>query len=109
MTTHESPLVLPAAARAVLLAIAALSFLGLNGVFCYYAFFRWPDFLAAFQQPITTALMVEAFLVTGLLAFFVARHTSGRWGWKGFVALSLLGGLGFSIPVYLLIHSKARS
>ncbi len=91
--------------RAWLGLVALFGLLGPNGVFIYYALFRWPELIAALRHPVTLAFVVEAFLVTGLLAVFFSSRPSGRWGWKTFVGLSLVGGLGFGIPAFVLMSS----
>jgi hypothetical protein len=91
--------------RVTLWAVAAFGLLGPNGVFLYYAWFRRADLIAALSHPVTLAFVVEAFVVMGLVAVALAR-AGGRLGWKGFVALSLLGGLGFSLPVLALMSAR---
>ena len=95
--------------RIALWAVAVFGLLGPNGVFIYFALFRWSDLLAAMQHPVTLAFVVEAFLVMGLLAVFFAQRPIGRWGWKTFVVLSLIGGLGFGIPAFVLLNSQAKA
>ncbi len=83
--------------------------LGPNGVFIYYLLLRPDDFQAAMRNPLTLAFIIEAFLVTALLAVLIARTGLGKWGWKAFIALSLIGGLGFSVPLYALLGSKTEA
>ena len=94
--------------RLFLCLAAVLFLLGPNGVFVYYALFRWNDFVAAMGNPGTRVLMAEAFLVMGLLAWFFAWRPLGRWGWKTFVVLSLVGGLGFGIPAFIVLNSQIK-
>ena len=91
--------------RTALWAFALFGLLGPNGVFLYYAFFCWSDLLATLQHPVTLAFVVEAFLVMGLLAAYFAWKPLGRWGWKTFIVLSLIGGLGFAIPAFVAINA----
>lgn len=93
--------------QTALWAAALFGFLGPNGVFLYYAFFRWSDLLAAMQHPVTIAFVIEAFLVMGLLAAYFAWKPLGRWGWKTFIVLSLIGGLGFAIPAFVAMNAAA--
>jgi hypothetical protein len=92
--------------RLILMATALFGLLGPNGVFLYFAMFRRQEFFAAMSNPITLAFIVEAFVVTGILTTFIARRFSGPWGWKTFLLLSLTGGLGFSIPFFVIINSQ---
>lgn len=94
--------------RIALWAVALFGLLGPNGVFLYYTLFRWSDLMAALQNPVTLAFVVEAFLVMGLLAVYFARKPRGRWGWKTFVVLSLIGGLGFAIPAFVAMNSTSK-
>jgi hypothetical protein len=95
--------------RAALIAVAVLSFFGLNGVFLYYAAVRPADLMQALMHPVAAVLMLEAFVVVGLVAVALARRPLGPWGWKSFVLFSLLGGLGFSLPLlFLLNDSRSR-
>ena len=54
--------------------------------------------------------MIDAFMAMLLLASLYARRPIGRFAWPWFVLLSLLGGLGFSLPLYWWLNSSsARS
>ena len=92
--------------RAILVVAAAAGGLGLNGVFLYYACWRITELYAALSHPVAAVLMIEAFIVTALGAFLMARYPLGRWGWKSFVLFSLAGGLAFSIPLILLLNEN---
>jgi len=106
MNANERKFVLPPRARAGLIAIALFGLLGPNGVFIYYALFRSSDLLTSLQNPVTIAFVAEAFVVMALLAVFLAHRPLGKWGWKPFVVLSLLGGLGFSVPALVVLNSE---
>jgi hypothetical protein len=88
--------------RRVLWTIALIGLLGPNAVFIYCALFRWHDLPGALRNPVAAAFIFEAFVVMGLLAWLVRRFRIGALSWVGFVVLSLLGGLAFSIPAFLL-------
>jgi len=92
--------------RAMLAVLAAAGALGLNGVFLYVVFARRDLLELALRDPLAWTLMVEALLVTGLLAWWFARTRRSRLGWGWFVVLSLAGGLAFSIPVVLLLADR---
>ena len=100
----EQPLSLSPTARVGLRLAALFGLLGPNGVFLYYAFARRPEFVAAITHPVALALMIEAFLMVALLALWLARRPLGPWGWRSFVLLSLLGGLGFAAPMIVLLN-----
>ena len=73
--------------------VALLSFVGSKGVFLYYLFFRTRELFSALTHP----------------AARFAAHPIGHWSWRTFVGLILLGGLGFSIPAFVLLNSRERS
>lgn len=94
--------------RSLLSAVAVLGFLGPNVILLYFALFRWEELVAALQHPITLAFVIEALVVRCLLAVFLARKPEGTRGWKLFIAMSLVGGLGFSVPALVVINSDSR-
>jgi hypothetical protein len=92
--------------RVLLIAISVLGLLGLNGVFLLVmldARLRQQ----ALADPLVWVLMIEALIVTGLLAWAFARQGIGRLQPVWFWALSLLGGLAFSVPIAFLRTEKA--
>ena len=48
-------------------------------------------------------------LLLVLLAVYFARHPLGPIRWPWFVVLSLLGGLGFGLPLYYWLNTRRRS
>jgi hypothetical protein len=92
--------------RLALTVLAVIGGVGLNGVFLYVVFARRDLLERALGDPIAWALMVEALLVTGLLAWAFVRLLGSRLAWGWFVVLSLAGGLAFSIPVALLVTDR---
>lgn len=88
--------------RVALTIVALATGLGLNGLFLY-GLLRVPGaFAAALANPISVAFIAESLLLVAVLAYLLARWgVSGR-SWRWFVALSLLAGTGFALPVVLL-------
>jgi hypothetical protein len=94
--------------RTILLVVAVLGAFGLNGVFLYVLLAR-PDLLqAALRDPIAWVLMIEAFLVTGVFGWWLARKRRQRPGGVVFILLSLLGGIAFSLPLVILAADRDR-
>lgn len=93
--------------RKVLLTLSIIGLVGPNGIFVYYSLFRWSDFLSTLRDPVALSFIVEAFLVMGILAWCCAKLLSPRQGWL-FVLFSLIGGLGFSLPVFLFKEASHR-
>ncbi|MGB7219273.1 MAG: hypothetical protein WBD07_10740 [Vicinamibacterales bacterium] len=83
--------------------LAACGFLGINGVFLY-SVLRQPDVMAAtMANPVATAFVVEALVLTGVLAYLLARWKVSRVHWAWFVVLSLIGSIAFALPAVLLV------
>jgi len=99
------PDVLSARERLALAATATCGGLLLNGWFLYALLAR-PDLRAlALRDPVAWALLGDALLVTGVLAWALTRWGVHRLGPRWFWALSLAGGLGFSVPFVLLVSA----
>lgn len=88
--------------RVLLIVVAAVGLFGLNGVFLYYALLRPETMTAALANPIALVFVLEAFVMVGLAAWVIATLGLKRPGWIAFVVLSLVGGLAFSVPAFLL-------
>ena len=108
-TAQADPLTLSPAKRTLLGLAALFGLLGPNGVFVYYALFRWNDLMAAMHDPVTLAFVVEALVVMALLAWFFTQRPLGRYGWKTFVVLGLIGGLGFGVPALILLNARTKA
>jgi hypothetical protein len=97
---------LTAGQRAALRVVATLSFIGTNGVFLYYLVFRTRELFRVLVHPAALVFVIDVFTVMVLLAVYFAGRPLGRHRWPTFVVLSLLGGLGFSIPAFVLMNSR---
>ena len=91
--------------RIALMVVAILSFVVTNGVFLYWLIFRSRELVAGLLHPAALVFEIDVVVVLALLAFYFARNPLGKWSWRTFVGLSLLGGLGFSIPAFVLLNS----
>ena len=98
-------MILSSRQRTVLALVALLSFVITNGVFLYYLLFRTRELVDALLHPVALVFVIDVATVLVLLAVFFALKPIGRWTWRAFVGLSLLGGLGFSIPAFVLLNS----
>ena len=90
----------------ILLSIALFGLVVPNGMFIYWLLREYPGFDAAMQNKPAVALMIDAFMAVGLLAWHFAREPRGRFKWPWFVVLSLVGGLGFSLPMYVWLNRR---
>lgn len=91
-----------------LLALALLGLLGLNGAFLYGVFAQPEGLALALANPIAAAFILEAFAMTAFGAWALARLGYRRPGPGAFVLLSLLGGLAFSVPLFVVLHLRKR-
>ena len=92
--------------RVLLVVVALIGLLGLNGVFLYYLMLRREEMIRALMHPVALVFVIEAFVVVGLLAAYFAWRPLGRWTWRSFIVLSLVGGLAFSLPTFLLLNDR---
>ena len=69
-----------------------------NGLFVYWLFYEYDGLTHVIHNKLALAFIFDAFLAMILLAYAFAAKPIGKIKWQWFVALSLLGGLGFSIP-----------
>lgn len=91
----------------LLLGLAVFGLVVPNGVFVYYALMSPDVVIAALKNPIAAVFIAEAFLLLGLGAWLIRRARITFLGWKSFVVISLLGSLAFSVPLFLLLASRA--
>jgi len=87
-----------------LLLIAALGMLVPNGLFMHWMATSFHSFGQFFADELALAFILDLLLATAILSFLFAIKPVGRVRWPWFVVLSLLGGLGFSIPFYLWLN-----
>jgi hypothetical protein len=88
----------------ILLLLAAFGFVVPNGLFLYWLFYEYPGLAAVAQNRLALGFMLDAFMAMILLAVYFARHPIGAVRWPWFVVLSIAGGLGFSLPLYLWLN-----
>ena len=93
----------------ILLAIALFGLIVPNGLFFYWLVYEYDGLMNVAQNKLALAFIMDAFLAMGLLAYYFARNPVGRFEWYWFIALSLLGGLGFSIPFYWWLNKRDAS
>ncbi len=92
--------------RCVLVILATVGLLGLNGTFIYYALLQPQALADAFRHPVSLVFILEAFIMVGFTAFVIRLVGLERPAWLAFVALSLVGGLAFSVPLFLLLQLR---
>jgi hypothetical protein len=93
------------------MALLVLSFIGLigpNGLFIYWMLHEYNGIAGVLQDKLALAFIADAFLALGILAYYFAKTPIGRVRWYWFVVLSLIGGLGFSVPFYLWLNNRSQ-
>lgn len=98
-----------ASRRMLLLSIALFGLIVPNGMFFYFIFAEFTSLTSVLTNWLALGFIIDAFMATGLLAWWFARHPFGPYSWKSFVLLSLLGGLGFSLPFFYYLNKRAES
>ena len=90
----------------ILLVIALFGLLVPNGIFIYWLLTEFHGVGEVLQNKLAVAFIIDAFLAMILLAYFFARNPIGKIKWYWFIALSIVGGLGFSLPFYYWLNKK---
>ncbi len=92
--------------RPLLWGISVVGFVGINGVFLYYALFHPVTMVGALHNPVSAAFIVEALFMTAVFAWIVWVTGTEKPGWLTFIVLSVGGSLAFSVPAFLLLHLR---
>jgi hypothetical protein len=82
--------------------VAAVVCCGLNGTFFYGLFFAPGALSDALKNPISVAFIAEAFILLGVLAYLLKKWGVLKISVGWFVFLSIVGGLGFALPLGIL-------
>jgi hypothetical protein len=97
---------LMAGQKIILWCVAAIGFLGINGLFLYSMAVRPWEMKEIQTNLYALAFMLEAFLWLPLFCYLIALAKLKSPGWKTFLVLSLLGSLAFSIPFSILMWNR---
>ena len=89
-----------------LLFLALLGFVVPNGFFLYWLFFEFDGMAGVLQDKLALGFMLDVLLVLVILGVYFARRPIGPVKWYWFIVLSLLGGLGFSLPLYYWLNRR---
>ena len=92
--------------KAVVLTVAAFGLIVPNGMFFYYLFVQFSSVSEILNDLLALGFIIDAFMATGLISWWLAYNHIGRYSWKVFVLLSLIGGLGFSLPFYWYLNKR---
>ncbi|MBX7151455.1 hypothetical protein K1X84_07430 [bacterium] len=92
--------------KTILLAISLFGLLIPNGIFLYYVAVEFRSLSEVMNNSLAVAFMVDALMATAFITFWYSQNPLGRHSWKLFVVLSLIGGLGFSLPFFYYLNKK---
>jgi len=93
----------------MLLAIALFGLLVPNGFFVYWLFNEYRGLGEVVQDNLALGFILDALMAMILLSVYFARSPIGRYRWPWFVGLSLIGGLGFSLPFYWWLNRRGTA
>lgn len=89
-----------------LLLVALLGFVVPNGFFVYWLLFEFHDLSLVLQDKLALGFILDVFLALIILSVYFAQRPLGPVKWYWFILLSLLGGLGFSLPLYYWLNRR---
>ncbi len=90
----------------LLLALAVFGLIVPNGFFLYYSLVAPAALDAALSNPVALVFITEAFLLMFLFSWVIRRLGFRSPGWLGFIVMSLLGSMVFSVPAFLYLASR---
>ncbi len=89
-----------------LLIIAFFGLLVPNGIFVYWLLNDFHSLSDFTNNRLAVPFIVEAFVVMFLMAYWFAKNPPGKVKWYWFIVLSLIGGIGFSIPLFWWLNKR---
>lgn len=92
-----------------LLAVALLGFLVPNGLFIHWLFTDFGGIGPILGDELALAFILDVMMVLGILCVYFARRPIGPVRWPWFLVLSLVGGMGFSLPLYYWLNHRRRT
>jgi hypothetical protein len=90
----------------LLLVIALFGLVVPNGFFVYWLVVEYHGLGPVLQDRLALGFILDVTLALVILAVWFARRPIGPVKWYWFVVLSLIGGLGFSLPLYWWLNTR---
>jgi len=87
-----------------LVLLAVVGVLAPGGLFVYWVLNDYSSLSAALSDRMALSFLVDLLMSTFVLAYLFARKPLGPVKWPWFLALSLLGTLAFSIPLFIWLN-----
>ena len=92
-----------------LVAVAIVGLLVPGGLFLYWLVDDYVSLAAMLSDRMAVAFFLDLVMSTFVLGFLFARKPIGPVGWPWFVAMSFLGTLAFSIPMFIWLNWRRAS
>ena len=89
-----------------LLLVALFGLLVPNSIFIYWLIYEHKHVSDFWDDRLTLAFIIDALMLLIILAVYFARNPIGKIKCYWFVVLSLVGGLGFSLPFYWWLNKR---
>ena len=89
--------------------LAVFCFVVLNSVFLWGLLVQPELILQSLKNPISAVFIVESFLLMGVLSYLLTKWKKINLHWSWFIALSLIGSMGFALPVVLLYQKREKN
>lgn len=89
-----------------LLVVAAFGLLVPNGLFIHWLLVEFDGVGQVLRNELALGFMLDAVMALALLCAYFARRPIGPYRWPWFLVLSLVGGLGFSLPFYWWLNRR---
>ena len=93
----------------LLLIIALFGLIVPNGIFIYWLLTEFNGAAEVASNKLAIAFIIDAFMAMFLLAYWFAVNPIGKIKWYWFIILSIIGGLGFSIPFYWWLSKRREN
>ena len=90
-----------------MLLVAIFGLLVPNGIFIYWLVNDFHSISDITNNRLALAFIIEAFAVMFMMAYWFAKNPPGKVKWYWFIVLSLIGGLGFSIPFFWWVNKRS--
>jgi hypothetical protein len=92
-----------------LLIVALFGLLVPNGIFVYWLLRDYHGLGPVLSDRLALGFILDAMLAMILIAAHFAKSPPGRLPWWWFVLFSLIGGLGFSLPLYWWLNTRGAA
>jgi len=94
--------------RILLWVVAIIGLFGINGVFIYSLIFSPELVKEAFGNLYAMVFIAEAFILLPLFCFLIGIAKLKSPNWIGFLVISLLGSMAFSIPISIILWTREK-